>query len=289
MNQKTISGTSWMILSVVFFSLMQLCVRLTGGEVSLFLQILVRNLFGVALALYYIRRDRLSWFGPREEQPFLFGRSIAGFLGILSFFYASRYGNLADVTIVNRTHPFFTTLFSAVFLKQSAPPRQWCALVLVFLGGVIAADPSFTTASYPLLCAFLAAFFNGIAYTLLAHFRDKVPAWTVIAHFSVFSVAASVPFLVGNFVWPSPQDLFLLVLIAVFGSGGQIAVTMAYRSAPAGEVAIYDQLSIVCSMLQGWGFLGQTPTLRTWLGGGVVIVTSLWIHRHPKTPRPEKD
>ena len=85
MTPKRVSGASWTILSVVFFSLMQLCVRLTGGEVSLFLQILVRNLFGVALALYYIRRDHLSWFGPKEEQPFLFGRSIAGFLGIWCF------------------------------------------------------------------------------------------------------------------------------------------------------------------------------------------------------------
>lgn len=285
MQRIRTSGVFWMLASVLAFSVMQLFVRLTSGAVTVYLQVMFRNLAGIFVAAFFIRKEGGSWFGPLKEQPYLFGRSIAGFLGLIFFFQASRTASIADATIVNRTGPFFTTLFSVLFLHERATAVQWCALGVVFLGGFIAADPSFDSSAVPMLYALLSAVANGAAYTLLAYFRDRVPAMTVIMHFSVFSAAASIPFLARGFLLPTVHDLIMLVMIAVLGSCGQIAVTLAYRLAPASEVSIFDQLSVVMSVLLGWIFLGQEPSAHTFFGGSIVIAASVFIYFYNRRRR----
>lgn len=271
-------GTLLMFLSVLLFSVMQLCVSLTDSSISVYEQVFCRNLFGVFVAGYFIKKDKLSWYGERQYQPYLFGRSFFGFLGIVLSFYAVRNAFLGDATILTRTGPIFTTLFSVLFLKEKLTKIQIPALIICFVGGFIAANPRFDSSFIPLGAAFLSAICNGICYTLLNYFGGKVHSMTVIMHFSTFSMAASIPFMIGNFVVPTGMDLIMLLLIGLFGSAGQICLTYSYRLAPASQVAIYDQLSIVLSMVFGIIFLSQIPKGNSVIGGALVILSSVLVY-----------
>lgn len=278
-RRLTKSGVFWMILSVVAGSAMQLFIKLSGENVTVFLQIFARNLLGVFVAGAFLLREGVKpLFGEKKYQRFLFARSLAGFLGLVTFFASTRLGNLADVTIVNRTGPFFTTLFSVLFLKERTKLPQWAALAVVFIGGIIAANPTFTTQAFPMLLAFICAVLNGVAYTLLSFFRDKVHPMTVVLHFSATCVALSLPFVLASWKPIPAGDVLILFIIAVLGNLCVVSLTMAYRMAPASEVAIYDQLSIVTSLLLGWIVLNQVPGRNTLAGGAIVITASTLIY-----------
>ena len=271
-----------MIVSVTGFAFMQLFVKLSDEDMSVYMQVMVRNILGIIIAGYFIRKEGLPVFGPVAEQPYLFARSIAGFVGLVTFFYATRLGDIADATIINRTGPFFTTLFSVIFLKEKTRLPQWIALILVFCGGLIAGNPDLDSSMAPMLLALASAVCNGIAYTLLAHFKDKVPAMTVVMHFSVVCVICSLPFVIRDFTMPGPWDILMLVMIALTGCVGLISITIAYRLAPASEISIYDQLGIVMSVLIGWICLGETPSMTTLAGGLIVLIVSSWIFFYNK-------
>lgn len=276
------SAVFWMIVSVMGFSFMQLFVKLSGEDISVYLQVLCRNALGMIIAGYYVRKEGLPVFGPAAEQPYLFARSIAGFLGLVTFFCATRLGDIAEATIINRTGPFFTTLFSVIFLKEKTRLPQWIALMLVFCGGLIAGNPGLSSSMAPMLLALASAVCNGIAYTLLAHFRDKVPAMTVVMHFSVVCVICALPFVIRAFTMPGARDILMLAMIALTGCLGLISITIAYRLAPASEISIYDQLGIVMSVLIGWICLGETPSVSTIAGGLIVLTVSSWIFFYNK-------
>lgn len=271
-----------MIVSVTGFAFMQLFVKLSAEDMSVYLQVMVRNILGIIIAGYFVRKEGLPVFGPVAEQPYLFARSIAGFVGLVTFFYATRLGDIADATIINRTGPFFTTLFSVIFLKEKTRLPQWIALILVFCGGLIAGNPDLDSSMAPMLLALASAVCNGIAYTLLAHFKDKVPAMTVVMHFSVVCVICSLPFVIRDFTMPGPWDILMLVMIALTGCVGLISITIAYRVAPASEISIYDQLGIVMSVLIGWICLGETPSMTTLAGGLIVLTVSSCIFFYNK-------
>jgi len=282
LSRLTKSGVFWMIVSTLAAAVMQLFIRLSGDNVSVFLQIFARNLLGIFVAGCFIRREKLPVLGPLKLQPFLLARSLAGFIGLVTLFYASRLGNLADVTIIQRTSPFFTTLFSVLFLRERTKLPQWLALAAVFTGGLIAANPTFTSSALPMLLAFACALLNGVAYTLLAWFKDKVPAMTVVMHFSVTSVALSLPLVLRDPQPLSARDVVILFLIAASGNLCVVGLTLAYRLSPASEVSIYDQLGIVMSLLLGWIFLNQVPTVNTIVGGCIVVAASTLIFFYNK-------
>lgn len=285
MTQKQ-KGILYMMISVLLFSFMQLFISMTSPDSSVFHQIFFRNLLGMVLCVYFLQKDNASYFGDLKSQPYLIGRSLFGFLGLLLSFYATRHAQLADVSIVSRTGPLFTTLMSIILLHEKISPIQIPVLGIIFLGGWLVANPSFDSSFIPLGAALLSAVCNGICYPLLRFSREKEHAMTVIMHFSTFCVIACTPFLLVNFSIPHGMDIIYLSLIALTGALGQIFLTYAYRLSPAAEVSIYDQFTVVFSIILGYFFLGQIPSLRSLVGGSLIVSASVFAYfyntRHNK-------
>ena len=277
-------GILLMLLSALFFSAMQVVIRITGDEVPLMEQVFFRNIVSLMISFVIIKRHGLSMFGERKYQPLLFMRSGFGFLGLMSLFYAASRAAQADITILSKLSPFLVTLFAYWFLKEKIARIQIPALIIAFAGAFLVANPAFNSNVYPLFFAFLCAIFSSITYTLLAYFKNKVDAITVIMHFSTFSSLAALPFFITDFTMPSPANFLLLLLLGVFGGFGQIALTYAYRMAPASEVSIYNYSGILFSMLLGYIVLGETVSHTSLLGGALVVLASLLTYRYSRHP-----
>ncbi len=268
-------ATLYMIISVVCFTSMQVFVGITDPQVSVFQQVFFRNLIGIGVSYLFLRKTGESYLGAKKFQPYLFTRSFFGVLGLLFSFYALRNANIADATVVTRTGPIFTTLFSVLFLKERTTKLQVTLLFVIFAGGWLAANPRFDSSFIPLAAAFISAIYNGICYMLLRYFNGRVHAMTVVMHFSIFSVVSCLPFLIADFYLPQGIDIFFLFCIALTGSLGQVFLTYAYRFAPASEVAIFDQLAVPLAVVFGIAFMNQVPTPMVLLGGLLIVGSSL--------------
>ena len=270
----------YMMLSVASLSLMQFFINLSGEEGDVFLQVFSRNFLGVLLCIYFIRKEKVSYFGDLKSQPYLLARSFTGFMGLLFTFYAMQHAYLADASIVLRTGPFFTTLVSVIFLKEKLNKVQLPVLAVIFIGGWLAADPHFDSSFLPLGSALLAALCQGICYPLLRYSREREHGMTVIMHFSVFCCIGCAPFLLDGVFLPNGLELLYLIFIAVTGALGQIFLTYAYRLGPASEVAIYDQFSVVFALILGVLFLDQIPEMQTVIGGTMIVGASVIAYWH---------
>ena len=267
-------GILFMILSALSFASMQVVVRMSR-EIPTMEQICVRNLFILIVSFFIIRKKRGSYYGPKKYQPYLFGRSFFGFLGLITLFYASSHAAQGDVTVLNKLSPIFVTLLAAVFMKEKLSPIQIPALALSVIGAFIVFRPSFQSDPFPLVVALLSAITSGVAYTFLGYFKGKVDGITVIMHFSTFSVFGSLPFVISNFVMPDPRQFMLLMLISLFGSLGQVFITYAYRFAPASEISIYNYSGILFSIVLGAAILGEPVKSTSILGGALVAIASI--------------
>lgn len=281
-NKK--KGILLMLLSALLFSAMQIVIHITGRHVPLMEQVFFRNIVSLIICFVIIRHNGLSMFGERKYQPLLFTRSVFGLLGLVSLFYAAARASQADITILSKLSPFLITLFAFLFLKEKIARIQVPALIIAFGGAILVANPSFHSNLFPLFLAFLCAIFSSVSYTLLAYFKDKVDAVTVIMHFSTFCSVVSLPFFLLNFSLPSLTDFLLLLLMGTFGGFGQIALTYAYRMAPASEVSIYNYSGILFAMILGYLVLGETVPLTSLAGGALVIFASLLTYRYSRHP-----
>ncbi len=283
-NQQTIAqrfgkptrfkGIVLMCASAFLFSAMQIAIRKTS-DLPLMEQVFFRNIVSLVLTFFIILKQKGSLFGEVKHQPLLFARSIFGFAGLMSMFYAAGNANQADVTILLKLSPFLITIFAFAFLKEPITKIQIPALLIAFVGAAFVANPAFNSNMVPLMAALLCAFFSSVSYTLLAYFKDKVDGMTIVFHFSFFCVLMTLPFLIkGGFIIPSMTDFWLLLLIGFLGGIGQITLTYSYRMASAGEISIYNYSGIVFSMVLAYAFLGEGLKWNSLLGGALVVFAS---------------
>ena len=273
-------GILLMTASALCFALMSIAVKRTGGTIPVFEQVFFRNLVIVIVAGAYLLRRHLPLYGPRQYQPAMFGRSILGVLGVLASFLATNTGSQADVSILSRLSPFLITAFSALFLKEKITKIQIPALLLAFGGAFVVANPKFHSNMYPIVMALLCSLASSFSYTLVGYLKGKAHPFSIILHLGTVSVATMAPvmLLTRQFVWPTGQEFFYLLLIGIFGVLGQICLTYAYKLADASEVSIYSNTNILFAAILGRVFFGERIAPNTLVGGGMVLAAMILVY-----------
>lgn len=131
-----------MTLSSASFCLMSLVVKLSATNIGTLQQVFFRNLVSLFIVGFLIYRKKLPFLGEKKYQPALCARSFFGFLGVVMLFYATAHARQADVAIISRTTPIWTTLFAALILKEKISRVQIPVIALCLAGQLCRHAPS---------------------------------------------------------------------------------------------------------------------------------------------------
>lgn len=280
-----------MVTSALLFSAMQMSSSLCG-RIPPMEQLLFRNLASLIMYLLLWKKG-ISILGTKKQQPLLIGWSICGALSVFFLYFAASFGDQAGLTIIARTSGFIVVVFAAVFLKESVASVQYFAVLLAFAGAALTASPAGGSgiAGNPqaLALAFASALFNALASLLLGLLKNKVHALTVAVHFSVVSILISIPFVAADFVWPQGLEWLYMALIGIFGGLGQISQMWSFERAPINETNVFGYSGILFSMLFGAVFMRERITLGAAMGGGLVILASVWSYVFEKNAWEKTD
>ncbi len=288
MNNRQ-KGIVCILASAFGFAFMAFCVRLCddhGGVVSSFQKSLFRNLIAFFVAaVVYAREHRAAvseGFLPVSRLPLrawllLLGRSCAGVTGIFGNFYALSIIPIGEAMTLNKTAPFFTVLFSWLFLRERAGARRLLCLAAAFAGVMLVMKPGFQgEATFATLCALGGGLGAGIAYTCVRELGVlKVEGSFIVLFFSAFSTLASLPFLADGFDPMTPTQIVIMLGAGLGAAVGQFGVTAAYRFAPPHEIAVFDYTNIIFTSLFGFFFFAQTPGLVSALGFVLIVLAAL--------------
>lgn len=264
-----------MVISALAFSIMGAMVKLSG-DIPLFEKVFYRNLVSLGMAYIIIKKNKVSFFGMKENQKYLISRSLLGLLGVILSFYALNYLVLSDASILNKISPFFVTLFAIIFLKEKLTKIQIPVLIIVFIGALLIIKPQFNFSVLPSLAGFLSAMCAGGAYTLIRFLRNRESASTIVFYFSFVSVVVIFPLMMLSYTQPTIIQFVYLIGIGIFAGIGQFTLTSAYRHAPAGEVSIYDYTSIVFSGLIGFIVWSEVPDFLSIIGTLIIIAAAIF-------------
>ena len=265
---------------------MALFVRLCddwGTPVNSFQKSFFRNLVALTIAAIAWWRGRaLDWRQKTlnvlslKSKVLLFLRSLLGTVGIFANFYALSHITIAEGQTLNKTAPFFTVLFTWLFLGEKATRRQVLPLLLAFVGVVLIAKPGFAgAAAFPLAMGLLGGVCAGGAYACVRGLRrhDVDPAF-IILFFSAFSCLASVPFMIAGFDSMTGQQVLILLGAGASAALGQFGITLAYGFAAPREIAVFDYSNILFTAAFGFLFFAQVPDVWSVLGFAAILVAA---------------
>ena len=131
-------GVICILCSAFCFASMNTFVRLSG-DLPTIQKSFFRNLVALIFALVMLLRTQEKFRFQPKNLPLLLVRSLAGTLGILCNFYAVDHMLLSDASLLNKLSPFFTILFSWIFLREKLTAKALAGAILVTAGAILMA------------------------------------------------------------------------------------------------------------------------------------------------------
>jgi drug/metabolite transporter (DMT)-like permease len=280
------------LLAVLLFSGLDALVKATTYGTPLALVVFLRYAAGLIFSTSSAAVQgqlRLSWATIRRAV----GRSLAGLSCAVLFFGALKLLPLAQTVALTFTSPFFMVLISAAMLGDPVTRRSLFAAAFGFLGVVVMlAEKLSSEAGSPL--GFAMALASAIAYALsmimsrrdTAH--DSLPQMILVQN--LISAMVVLPFAL---YWYQPipgHTLMMFLAIGALGTGGNYAITWAYKHAPATLLGPFEFTALIWAVTFGMVFFAEVPSAHTLLGAVIIIGACLVVVQPitaPVRPRAE--
>uniref|UniRef100_A0A9L0TFB6 Solute carrier family 35 member G1 n=1 Tax=Equus caballus TaxID=9796 RepID=A0A9L0TFB6_HORSE len=241
------------------------------------------------LAVRLVRAAGSGFLGPKGQRIFLVLRGFLGSASMMFAYYAFQTTSLADATVISFTCPVFTSIFACIFLKEKYSP--WDALFTAFtiVGVILIVRPPFLFGSDTMeinesysvhlkgtFAAIGHAVFAAMTLVILRKMGKSVDYFLSIWYYVALGLIEGiiVLFILGE--WSLPYcglDRLYLILIGLFGLGGQVFLTKGIQIEKAGPVAIMRTMDVVFAFIFQIIFFNDVPTWWT-VGGALCVVAS---------------
>ncbi len=275
-QDRTLAGIGLMLAAMFAFSLNDVMGKWLVATYGVAQLLLIRS-FAAALMLAPAIRSA----GWREilapERPWLHAlRAFCSTAEVALFYWAVIYLPLADAVAFYLASPIFMTLFAVVLLKEKVGWRRWLAVLIGFIGVLIAVNPTGQGVGWPALIAItgtiLFAALNILTRKLAGTNEVTLVSWQV-ASALLFGLAVA-PF---RWVETSWRDLAALMLLGIVANLAHMGVNRSLKYAPAAVVAPYQYSIIVWAVVLGFLFFGDWPASHVFIGSGIIVGAGLYI------------
>jgi drug/metabolite transporter (DMT)-like permease len=244
--------------------------------------IVLGRVFFASLALAFFVRHPGRWPGLRPTKaPLTF--CLLGYLLTVhwvAFFRAIQVSSVAVGLFSYSSFPVFTVFLEPLFHRERLKLSN-LGLAMACLFGVFFIVPHFRL-SDSTFQGVLWGLLSGLAFSFLSILNrglsQKYPAFTI----AFFQDLAAFFFLLPFYIVKRPilktTDILLLAGLGVFCTAGSHTLFIkGLRMIKAQTAALISSLEPVYGTLFALILLGETPSLRTILGGGIILGTTLFV------------
>jgi drug/metabolite transporter (DMT)-like permease len=290
---RTPEGIAAIILGMLLFVFQDAMMKSLLGAFPVWPLLLVR-----AVVCSLVMVPLILYLGPPHRiltplWPLHLARAILFAFGFSLYYAAFPFMTLAAVSTIFFAAPLITAVFASVFLKEHIGIHRISALVLGFVGVIIAMKPgadSFQWASVlPLICACSYATSQMLArrighretamvagaYTIILAGLLVLPlGWALNALFDIGAQAAHL-----RWSWEA-FNFGILPWLALLGALGMVAWTLlsrAYQIADVGAVAPFEYAYLPLAAALGYFAFGEVPAWNTLAGMALIIVSGVYI------------
>ncbi len=268
-------GVVYMIMSVLFFSFMDILIKITDeyavGQVMFF-----RAVFGLIPIFFLIPKNRLRDFYKTKHVGLHFYRSFFGAIAMATIFIGLRNLQLAEVTSLAFSGPIWVVIFSMIFLSEKIRAKRWVAVGLGFIGVLIISKPGFDNLNYYYIFPIIFCIgFAGVSILIRKLTLAGESVWLIAFYFSVASgLGGLATFPLGDWIMPTKYDLVLLILVGLLGGIANLTLTQSYKLAEVTLTTPLKYLSLVFAVIYGFYFFNEVPSINTLLGAGLIVISS---------------
>ncbi len=267
------------LAGVAFFALNDALGKYLVGDYSVAQLLFVRGIGAVAVLVPIMLAMRVTFRlkGPWWVHAIRIGLQTAD---SYCFYFATWHLPLVDVMTFYMSAPIIVTAISGLFLGERVGPYRWSAVIVGFVGVVIALAPGSEEASGDVLLGSIIALIGaasfGVSLAMTRQLRDNHPFSLVVSQFIVGGIVGAILCPLG-WVAPTATDFGLMLILGIVAAGCFLLIARALALAPASLLAPFQYSAIFWAGLFGWIWWQHEPTPRIILGNAILIASGLFV------------
>jgi drug/metabolite transporter (DMT)-like permease len=275
-------GIFLMLSAITVFTLMSAFIKAAGrvpaGEAMFFRSIMAMPIVLIWLVTHGGIAAGIKTTSVRNHAV----RGIVGSCAMGLGFAGLKYLPLPEVTAIRFVSPILMVVLAALILGERFRFVRIAAVMLGFVGVIIIVAPRLSvglgsTEALGVLLTLGSACLAAFAQVFVKGMAGKESTTAIVFWFSATSTLLSLVTIPFGWVWPNGYELTLLIGAGIVGGLGQVLLTSSYRFAEAGVLAPFTYVSILWSVLIGYVWFSEVPTLGMLVGAALVICAGVII------------
>jgi drug/metabolite transporter (DMT)-like permease len=277
LKSTTASGILFVSTSYFLFTLHDAVVKLLVAEVSVWQIIFFRSTVILIACLVIGGRGHIGRVVRTPIMKSMAVRSVFLLAAWFAYYTAAKSLQLAELTTIYYAAPVVATLLAIPILKEKVPAPRWAAIILGFIGVVIAANPVGLTLSLPVGLALLAAILWAGASVLLR--KTAMNESTLVQMTLTNGCFVLMTFAMAFYHWQSVdlESGALLLMVGVLGGGAQASLFEAMRRAPVSVLAPFEYSSLIWAFVLGYVIWQDIPAYNVAIGAALIFCAGLLI------------
>jgi drug/metabolite transporter (DMT)-like permease len=284
---SSFTGIALKLASVVLFVIMSALIKATTEDVPTGQAMFFRSFFALPIIIGWLVWSGDLKTGLRTSRPM--GHVWRGLIGVcgMGFGFSSlAYLPLPDVTAIGFAGPLMTVVLAALLLGERLRIYRISAVLLGLVGVFVILSPRLSifsgqemerTAQIGVALVLTSAMFRALVQIHIRRLAQTEKTAAIVFYFSMTTTLLSLLTLPFGWTMPDINAVIMLVCAGLIGGVAQIFITSAYRFADASVIAPFDYAAILFSMIIGYIFFADVPTVQMLLGSCIVIFSGLLI------------
>jgi drug/metabolite transporter (DMT)-like permease len=272
----TLAGIGLMLAGIFLFCCNDALGKWLLGTYSVWQMLVIRSIAALALLSPLLWREGRAGIATAPRPWLQLLRVAMSVTESIMFFWAVTYLPLADTVTFYLAAPIYVTALSAIFLREPVGWRRWSAVVVGFIGVLIALRPSAATLTWPALIALTGSVFFSVFLITTRQLRGTSDVVLVSGTFAAMLIVAGA---VAPLTWiaPSARDFALMSLLGLVATVAFACINRSLKLAPASVVVPYQYTMIIWAVALGFLVFGDVPDRFTLIGGAIIIAAGLYI------------
>lgn len=206
-------------------------------------------------------------------------------------FLALQYMRLDQTITIVFLAPLMVALLAGPLLGEWVGRRRLVAILVGFIGVLIAVRPGFGVIHPAVLYAFAAMLVYALFMLLTRHMAHFDPPLVTLFYSMFVGTFAGAPIAYAG--WQTPPDLLAWVMLGALGILGGVGHWLflhAYRLAPASSIAPFIYMQLLTMVAFGYAVFGDLPDLWTLAGATLIVGSGVYlVHRERSIAREMVD
>lgn len=265
-----------MLTTAVLIVTMHTLIRHLATEMHPFEIGFFRTAFGAPVVCVLLWKYGLGIL--RTDQIKVHGiRSVGHVVAMMMFFTGLAVTPLATANALAFTAPLFAAVLAVLFLGEVFRWRRWAALLFGFAGTLVIIRPGIVEVDTGPILIIAASAIWGVILVIIKSLSGRDATPTIVTYMVIFMTPMSLIPALFVWIWPTWEQLGILLILGVMGTVGHLTLTQALRVGEAAVVMPMDFFKLIWAAVLGFLIFAELPDVYTWLGGIMIFVSATYI------------